>query len=361
MTAAPAGLLGAVELAPRDPILGVTEAFVADPNPRKVNLGVGVYVDDNGKVPVLECVRKARARDRRARRAARLSADRRHPRLRQGRAAAAVRRRQRARRARPRRHRAGARRHGRPEGRRRLPAQVRTGARGVDQRPELGEPSRAVRRRGLHRQHVRVLRRRDARSRLRRACSRASSAFPPARIVVLHACCHNPTGVDPTAAQWDAILDIVRARGLVPFLDLAYQGFGDGIDADAAVVRRFAATPGPLFVSSSFSKSFSLYGERVGALSRRHGRQGRSRARAVAGQARRALQLFEPADARRPDRRAGARHAGAARDLGDGARRHARAHPLDARIAGREAARARCRAPTSATCSRSAACSRTRG
>jgi aromatic-amino-acid transaminase len=90
--------------------------------------------------------------------------------------------------------------------------------------------------------------------------------IPAGDIVLLHACCHNPTGVDPTPAQWDAILAKVRGRALVPFLDLAYQGFGEGIDADAAVVRKFAATPGPLFVSSSFSKSFSLYGERVGAL-----------------------------------------------------------------------------------------------
>jgi aromatic-amino-acid transaminase len=86
-------------------------------------------------------------------------------------------------------------------------------------------------------------------------------------IVVLHACCHNPTGVDPDKGQWDRILTTVRARGLIPFLDLAYQGFAEGLDADGAIVRRFAATPGPLFVSSSFSKSFSLYGERVGALS----------------------------------------------------------------------------------------------
>jgi aromatic-amino-acid transaminase len=91
------------------------------------------------------------------------------------------------------------------------------------------------------------------------------NAMASGTIVVLHACCHNPTGVDPTPEQWDEILATVRARGLVPFLDLAYQGFGDGIDADGIVVRKFAATPGPLFISSSFSKSFSLYGERVGA------------------------------------------------------------------------------------------------
>ena len=94
----------------------------------------------------------------------------------------------------------------------------------------------------------------------------ALEKLPAGAIVVLHACCHNPTGVDPTREQWTRILEIVRARGLVPFLDIAYQGFGDGIDADGEVVRRFAATPGPLFIASSFSKSFSLYGERVGAV-----------------------------------------------------------------------------------------------
>jgi len=91
--------------------------------------------------------------------------------------------------------------------------------------------------------------------------------IPAGDIVVLHACCHNPTGVDPDPAQWGRIIDVVRGRGLVPFLDLAYQGFAEGIDADGSVVRRFAQTPGPMFVSSSFSKSFSLYGERVGAMS----------------------------------------------------------------------------------------------
>jgi aromatic-amino-acid transaminase len=95
----------------------------------------------------------------------------------------------------------------------------------------------------------------------------ALERLPQGAIVVLHACCHNPTGVDPDPAQWGRIIEIVRARSLLPFLDIAYQGFADGIDEDGAVVRRFATTPGPLFVASSFSKSFSLYGERVGALS----------------------------------------------------------------------------------------------
>ena len=95
----------------------------------------------------------------------------------------------------------------------------------------------------------------------------ALKKMPAGAIVVLHACCHNPTGVDLTQAQWREVLEVVKARGLVPFLDLAYQGFADGIDADAYAPRLFAEAMQPVFLSSSFSKSFSLYGERVGALS----------------------------------------------------------------------------------------------
>jgi aromatic-amino-acid transaminase len=94
----------------------------------------------------------------------------------------------------------------------------------------------------------------------------ALEKLAPGAIVVLHACCHNPTGIDPTPDDWEQIVGIVRGRALIPFLDLAYQGFAEGLAEDGAVVRRFASTPGPLFISSSFSKSFSLYGERVGAL-----------------------------------------------------------------------------------------------
>jgi aromatic-amino-acid transaminase len=86
-------------------------------------------------------------------------------------------------------------------------------------------------------------------------------------VVVLHACCHNPTGVDLNEQQWHEVVAAVKARNLVAFLDMAYQGFGDGIDADALALRTFAASGLSFLVSSSFSKSFSLYGERVGALS----------------------------------------------------------------------------------------------
>jgi aromatic-amino-acid transaminase len=96
---------------------------------------------------------------------------------------------------------------------------------------------------------------------------RALNELPAGAVVVLHACCHNPTGADLTQEQWQQVLEIVKARGLVPFLDLAYQGFADGLDADAYAARLFAGAVSPVFLSSSFSKSFSLYGERVGALS----------------------------------------------------------------------------------------------
>jgi len=99
------------------------------------------------------------------------------------------------------------------------------------------------------------------------AMQRGLSGLPAGAIVVLHACCHNPTGADLTQEQWQKVLAIVKARGLVPFLDLAYQGFADGLEADAYAARLFAAELSPVFLSSSFSKSFSLYGERVGALS----------------------------------------------------------------------------------------------
>ena len=213
----------------------------------KVNLGVGVYYDDNGKMPLLECVKRAE----------REIADKAAPRgylpidgipaydkAVQG---AAVRRRQRD------RHVAAAPSPCRrwaapaPQGRRRFPAPLRARRAGLHQRPELGEPSRAVRRRRLRRPHYPYydaathgldfdgMLARSSRCRAgRSSCCMRAATIPPASI--------------PTAAQWTEILDVVRARGLLPFLDIAYQGFADGIDADGAVVRRFAATPGPLFV-----------------------------------------------------------------------------------------------------------------
>jgi len=261
-----ANLLGAVEMAPRDPILGVTEAFHADPNPRKVNLGVGVYCDDNGKVPLLECVKRAE----------RELTDKALPRsylpidgiaaydkavqgllfgpdsdiVTQGRAVTVQ---------------AlggtGGLKVGADFLRRFAPgAQVWISDPSWENHRALFEGAGFVVNNYAY--YDAATRGLDFDGMLA-----ALSSIPAGGIVVLHACCHNPTGVDPTAAQWDTILATVRARNLVPFLDLAYQGFADGVAPDGEVVRKFAATPGPLFVASSFSKSFSLYGERVGAIS----------------------------------------------------------------------------------------------
>ena len=260
-----ASLFGTVDLAPKDPILGVTEAFVADTNPSKVNLGVGVYCDDAGKVPLLECVRRAEqlltskgaahtylpidgipAYDR-AVRSLMLGAD--SPLIASGRAITVQ---------------AlggtGALKVGADFLRKFAPgAGVWISDPSWENHRALFEgagfkvgtyPYYDAKTRGLYFDRM----------------IEGLQSLPPGAIVVLHACCHNPTGADPTAAQWTRILDTVRSRGLVPFLDIAYQGFAEGIDADGEVVRRFAATPGPLFIASSFSKSFSLYGERVGAV-----------------------------------------------------------------------------------------------
>jgi aromatic-amino-acid transaminase len=259
-------LLAAVELAPRDPILGVTEAYNADPSPRKVNLGVGVYCDENGKVPLLECVKRAEremtdaaaprsylpidgipAYDREVR-ALLFGAN--ADVITAGRAVTVQ---------------AlggtGALKVGADFLRRFAPgAQVWISDPSWENHRALFEGAGFT---------VNSYAYYDAATRGLDFAGMiaALERLAPGSVVVLHACCHNPTGVDPTPAQWPRIVDVVRARGLVPFLDLAYQGFGDGIEADAAVVRSFAATPGPLLVTSSFSKSFSLYGERVGALS----------------------------------------------------------------------------------------------
>jgi len=259
-------LLSAVELAPRDPILGVTEAFVADTNPKKVNLGVGVYNDDDGRLPVLDCVKRAEqvmaaksaprgylpidglAAYDKAVQALLFGTD--SEIVKSGRAVTVQ---------------AlggtGGLKVGADFLRRFAPtAQVWISDPSWENHRALFEGAGFT---------VNAYAYYDPSTRgLDFAAMIASlEKIPAGGIVVLHACCHNPTGVDPDPQQWGRILETVRARGLVPFLDIAYQGFADGIAADGEVVRRFAATPGPLFVASSFSKSFSLYGERVGALS----------------------------------------------------------------------------------------------
>jgi aromatic-amino-acid transaminase len=258
--------LASVTLAPRDPILGVTEAFVADPNPRKVNLGVGVYYDDDGKVPLLECVRRAEsARTQsgspwpyipidgiaaydKAVQALVFGAD--SAALNEGRivtvqALGGT----------------GGLKLGADFLKRLLPsAEVWISNPSWENHQALFEGAGFT---------VRAYPYYDAKTHgvNFKGMLAALQAMAPGSIVVLHACCHNPTGVDLEREHWTSVLEVVRARGLVPFLDLAYQGFADGIDADAYAARLFAASTQPIFLSSSFSKSVSLYGERIGALS----------------------------------------------------------------------------------------------
>jgi aromatic-amino-acid transaminase len=259
-------LLAGVEMAPRDPILGVTETFNADANPRKVNLGVGVYYDDNGKVPVLECVRRAEqklAESPQPRNYLPIDGlqayDRGVQELLFGADCAALR------------------------DRRIVTVQTLGGTGGLKVGADLlrrlngsaqiwiSDPSWENHQALFEYAGFKVQAypyydpathgvRFDA-------LIGALRKLPAGAIAVLHACCHNPTGVDLGADQWRQIIEVVNARGIVPFLDIAYQGFAEGLDADAAAVRSFAAACPVAFVSSSFSKSLSLYGERVGALS----------------------------------------------------------------------------------------------
>ncbi|OZI44641.1 aromatic amino acid aminotransferase [Bordetella genomosp. 5] len=258
-------LFDSVELAPRDPILGLNEQYNADTRPGKVNLGVGVYYDDEGRIPLLGAVRKAEI--------ARIEA-------------------------------AAARGYLPIEGiagynkgaqalllgnDSKLAAEGRvlttqalggTGALkiGADFLRQLLPQSQVLISDPSWENHRALFERAgftvgtypyyDASTRGLNfdAMLAGLQAAPEKTVVVLHACCHNPTGVDPTAEQWKQIADVVKARNLVPFLDIAYQGFGEDLEQDAAVVRMFADLGLTMFVSSSFSKSFSLYGERVGAL-----------------------------------------------------------------------------------------------
>jgi aromatic-amino-acid transaminase len=259
-------LFQAVEMAPRDPILGLNEQFAADNRPNKVNLGVGVYYDDDGKLPLLECVQKAEKLMMEA-----------------------------------------------PKARGYLPidgiaaydSAVKNLVFGADSEPVKSGRVATVQALGgtgglkigadflrKMRPDAKVLISDPSWENHRALFSQAGftveaypyyvaarrgidfdgmltalDVAPEGTIVVLHACCHNPTGYDITAAQWDQVIAATKARKLVPFLDMAYQGFGEGIEQDGAVIGKFVASGQDFFVSTSFSKSFSLYGERVGGLS----------------------------------------------------------------------------------------------
>lgn len=255
-----------LELASHDPILGVTEAYNADPNPRKVNLGVGVYTDDEGRVPVLECVRRAEQQLAQAPlprnylpidglRAYDLAVQD----LLYGPESAEV------------------------KSGRTVTVQTLGGTGGLKVgadlirrvSPESGvwisDPSwenhRAIFEYAGYRVSTYPYYDPETHGVRFDAMIDALQRLPAGSLVLLHACCHNPTGVDLDPAQWDRVIEVVNARGLLPFLDLAYQGFAEGLEPDAYAVRRFSSACPAVLVSSSFSKSLSLYGERVGALS----------------------------------------------------------------------------------------------
>ncbi len=259
-------LFSAVELAPRDPILGLNEAFNADTRPTKVNLGVGVYTNEEGKIPLLRAVADAE----KARVAAGLprgylpidgiaAYDAAVQKLLLGKDSALIA--------------AG----------RVVTAQAIGGTGGLkigadflrtlnpSAKVAISDPSWENHRALFETAGFKV----EAYPYYDAATHgvnfdamlAALNSYEAGTIVVLHACCHNPTGVDLSDAQWAQVVEVVKARQLVPFLDIAYQGFGEDLEADAAAVRLFAAADLNVFVSSSFSKSFSLYGERIGALS----------------------------------------------------------------------------------------------
>ncbi|MRV76100.1 aminotransferase class I/II-fold pyridoxal phosphate-dependent enzyme [Duganella sp. FT92W] len=259
-------VFSAIEMAPRDPILGITEAFNADTNPAKINLGVGVYYDDNGKVPLLACVQKAEA----------ILIEQAAPRT-----------------------------YLPIEGLATYDKAVQELVFGADSaviQEKRAVTVQAIGGTGALKIGADFLQRfapgaqvyisdpswENHRALFESAGFKVNNytyydpstagvnfagmladlkAMPTGSVVLLHACCHNPTGADLNADQWGQIISVITANGLIPFLDMAYQGFGAGIAEDGAVVRRFADAGGPLLISNSFSKSFSLYGERVGALS----------------------------------------------------------------------------------------------
>ena len=258
-------LFSAVELAPRDPILGLNEQFAADTNPKKVNLGVGVYYDDNGKLPVLKCVVAAErqmldaVRPRGYQPIDGIAAyDSAVQKLVFGADSEVV------------------------TSKRAATVQAIGGTGGLkigaDFLKKLNPSAKVLISDPSWENHralftnagftVDTYAYYDA-ERLGvnvEAMLASLEAAPAGTIVVLHACCHNPTGYDLSTADWQRVIAVVKAKGLVPFLDMAYQGFGDGIAEDGAVVQAFVASGLDLFVATSFSKSFSLYGERVGAI-----------------------------------------------------------------------------------------------
>jgi aromatic-amino-acid transaminase len=255
-----------VEMAPRDPILGLNEQFGSDPNPNKVNLGVGVYTDENGKLPLLKCVssaEQAMAEAAKPRGYLPIDGIAAYDAVVQGLVFGADSAEIKAKRVATVQALGGT--GGLKVGADFL-KQVNPQAQVLISAPSWENHRALFTRAGFDVAEYPYY---DAATRgIDFAAMRSAlEAAPAGTIVVLHACCHNPTGYDLTSAQWDEVVAIVKARNLVPFLDMAYQGFGQGIVEDGAAVAKFVAGGMDLFIATSFSKSFSLYGERVGALS----------------------------------------------------------------------------------------------
>jgi aromatic-amino-acid transaminase len=259
-------IFSGVELAPRDPILGLNEQFNADTNPNKVNLGVGVYFDDAGKLPVLRCVaeaEKALLQSPKAKGYLPIDGIAAYDKAVQGLVFGADNEAVKANRIAT------------------VQALGGTGGLklGADFLKRLQPNSKVLISDPSWENHRALFTNAgfvvesypyyDPATRGVRfeAMLAALNAAPAGTIVVLHACCHNPTGCDITPAQWAQVAATCKNNNLVPFLDMAYQGFGHGIAQDGAAVQLFLAQGISFFVSTSFSKSFSLYGERVGALS----------------------------------------------------------------------------------------------
>jgi aromatic-amino-acid transaminase len=249
-----------------DPILSLNEAFQADPRTDKVNLSIGIYFDDAGRIPVLDCVRDAEAQmlvDNAPKPYLPMEGSaamrREVQKLLFGADAAALR-----------------------DGR--IATLQTVGSSGglkvgadflkrwlPDSGVWVSDPSWDNHRAmfegaGIAVQTYPYYDAQTGGLRFDAMCG-ALRALPPKSVVLLHACCHNPTGVDLSPAQWQALVPIIRECQLLPYLDIAYQGYGDGIEEDAYAIRHFADAGLSFFVANSFSKSMSVYGERAGALS----------------------------------------------------------------------------------------------
>lgn len=258
-------LFSSVELAPRDPILGLNESYNADQRSTKVNLGVGVYFTDAGKIPLLravEFVEKQMSESPKPRgylpiegialynnEVQKLILGTNSPIIQENRAAT-------------------------------FEALGGTGALKIgadfikrlypNAQVAISDPSWENHRALFESAGFEVVNYPYYDASTRGVNFNGMKDFlkhlPSHSVVVLHACCHNPTGADITEAQWGEVVQICQSGNLIPFLDMAYQGFADGIEEDGAAVKLFANSGMSFFISSSFSKSFSLYGERVGAL-----------------------------------------------------------------------------------------------